>query len=190
MSSDQVQEIQNIVLPEELEYFIQSLREFELNDIGSEYWLNCHEFIIKLTQQAILEANSYREESTKELLVHHRKLPILIHELFCVMIWKLKILPLLLEINSNPSTTFLFYSVLFHEGSIITILELSLFHQNGCESLGETAVDLVDYCAQAITQLIGLVKYENEIFKFKQIQISFSNILALVIMKIFLLQLQ
>ncbi|XP_055377177.1 zinc finger MYND domain-containing protein 10 homolog [Condylostylus longicornis] len=145
------------VFPEEAEYFIQSIREFHIEDIGSNKWIDNHEIIIKLSQQAALEANQYREESIKEYLIIHGKLKMLVHEAFLIMIWKTKILPKLLDIDPNPPASFLLYSILFHEASLISLLEVALYHQNGCESLGETALDLTDYCALGISQLIGLV---------------------------------
>lgn len=149
----------DVVFPEELAYFVESLRPFQLHEVGTSRWLDCHEMVIKLSQQAILEAVSHREECVKEYMVLHEKLKVLIHEAYCILLWKTKVLPHLLNIDPNPEATFLIYTVLFHEGSVISLLEIALFHQNGCESLKETSVDLVDYCAQAIAQLIGLVRY-------------------------------
>jgi hypothetical protein len=49
------------------------------------------------------------------------------------------------------------YTVLFHEANCVALLETLLYHQNSCESLGDVVLDLIDYCAQAIAQLIGLI---------------------------------
>lgn len=155
----------DVVHPEELVYFVESLRKFELHQVGSDKWLELHEIIIKLSQQAIFEAATYREEAVKEYLILHEKLKILIHEAFCILLWRTNILPRLLDIDPNPKATFMIYTVFFHEGSVISLLEIVLFHQNGCESLKETSLDLVDYCAQAIAELVGLVSqgyHENE----------------------------
>ncbi|XP_055904700.1 zinc finger MYND domain-containing protein 10 homolog [Eupeodes corollae] len=147
----------DVVFPEELVYFIESIRPYQLHEVGSSKWIDSHEMIIKLSQQAILELATHREESVKEYLVMHDKLKTLIHEAYCVLLWKTKVLPHLLDIDPNPEATFLIYTVFFHEGSVISLLEIALFHENGCESLKEASVDLVDYCAQAIAQIIGLV---------------------------------
>lgn len=147
----------NIVHPEEVDFFVQSLRPFDVNDIGSKNWLDLHEILLKLQQQAHLEASTCREELIKELLIVHEKLSILVHEAYCVLVWRLHILPKLLELDADPQATFLIYTVLFHEATAIALLENVLFHPSGCESLGEASIDLIDYCVQAITQLIGLV---------------------------------
>lgn len=147
----------NIVHPEEVDFFVQSLRPFDVNDIGSKNWLDAHEILLKLQQQAHLEASTCREEMIKELLIVNEKLEILVHEAYCVLVWRLHILPKLFELDADPKATFLIYTVLFHEATAISLLEIVLFHPNGCESLGEVSIDLIDYCVQAVTQLIGLV---------------------------------
>lgn len=147
---------QDIVFPEELDYFVQSLRQFQVSEVGTQRWLESHEMTIKLSQQAVLEASTHREESVKEAMITHGKLGVLIHEAYCIMIWKTKVLPNLLAIDANPQATFLIYTVLFHEGAVISLLEVCLFHQNAVESLGDLAIDLIDYCAQGISQVIGL----------------------------------
>lgn len=63
----------NIVFPEEIEYFIQSLKKSNLCDIGTKSWLENHEFLVKLDQQAIIEARENREEIVKEFFVLHDK---------------------------------------------------------------------------------------------------------------------
>lgn len=155
----------NIVHPEEVDFYVQSLRPFDVNDIGSKNWFESHEILLKLQQQAHLEASACREEVIKELLITNEKLEILVHEAYCVLVWRLHILPKLLELDADPKATFMIYTVLFHEATTISLLEIVLFHPNGCESLGEASIDLIDYCVQAITQLLGLVNighFRNE----------------------------
>lgn len=151
----------NVIHPAELEIFANSLRSFEIEEIGSTNWLDNHEVLFKLNQQAILEAKEYREEIVKEHLILHEKLQVLVHEVFSIAIWRTKVLPAILEINDSPKTTFLLYSVLYHEAVAVSLLEIVLYHENGCAALGEYAIDLIDYCAQSITQLIGLVNIKH-----------------------------
>ncbi|XP_037031125.1 zinc finger MYND domain-containing protein 10 homolog [Bradysia coprophila] len=147
----------NIVQPEEVDFFVQRVRSFDVKDIGSKSWLDSHEILLKLQQQAHLEASTCREELIKELLIVNAKLEILVHEAYCVLVWRLHILPKLLALDADPKATFLIYTVLFHEATAVSLLEIVLFHPNGCEALGEASIDLIDYCVQAVTQLIGLV---------------------------------
>lgn len=62
-----------------------------------------------------------------------------------------------MEYDSNPKASFLLYTVLYHEVTAISLLEIILYHQNSCESLDDINVDLIDYCMHSCTQLIGLI---------------------------------
>lgn len=146
----------NIVQPEEIDFFVQSVKKYQVQEIGGKSWLERHERLVKLNQQAVLEASGSREEIVKELLIIQDKLPTLVHEAYCVLVWRTKILPNLLK-SAEISSTFFMYTVLFHETIAVSLLETVLFHDNSCESLGDIVVDLIDYCAHGITQLIGLV---------------------------------
>lgn len=152
----------SIVAPAELDYFIQSLQSHQLQDIGTQSWFNLHEIVLKLNQQAYVDAATNQEELVKELIVVHGKLPTLVHEIYCVLVWRLRILPKLPNQNGNSNSNFMIYTVMFHEATAVSLIEVVLFHQNGCEALGDSSLDLIDYCIQAITQLIGLVNMMHE----------------------------
>ncbi|KAG5682389.1 hypothetical protein PVAND_011742 [Polypedilum vanderplanki] len=148
--------ISNIISQEEIDLFVQSIRKYDIEDIGSKSWCEFHEILIKLSQQAIIEASEHREEIVKELLIIHDKLPDLIHGVYTIVVWRAKVLPKLLE-NSDLPASFFIYTILYHELIIISLLETVLYHENSCESLGELVLDLIDYCVNGITQLIGLI---------------------------------
>uniref|UniRef100_A0A1A9WSR9 MYND-type domain-containing protein n=1 Tax=Glossina brevipalpis TaxID=37001 RepID=A0A1A9WSR9_9MUSC len=155
----------DFVHPEELTHFIESIRPFQIAEIGTPKWLDVHEMILKLSQQAFLEAIEHREEEVKEMLITNDKLKVLIHEVFGVFLWKTRVLPHLLNIDPNPEATFMIYTVLYHEGAVMSLLDVALYHESACQVLQDSAIDLVDYCAQAVAQVIGLVSmgyHENE----------------------------
>lgn len=141
--------------PEELDIFVHSLREFQISEIGGKTWLEAHERILKLYQQAIVEASGNREEIVKELLIIQDKLPSLVHEAYCILVWRTKILPKLLQ-HVELSATFFIYTILYHELTVVSLFETVLYHESSCESLGEVVIDLIDYCVHGVTQLIGL----------------------------------
>lgn len=155
----------SIVRPEEMDFYVQSLRPFYVHEIGTPAWIKSHESIIKLNQQAHLEMNTHQEELVKELLVMHDKLPLLVHEIYSILVWRSKVLPKLLDLEAQPKATFALYTVLFHEATTVSLLEGALFHANGCEALAESCLDIIDYCAYSTTRLVGLVeKRESEEF--------------------------
>lgn len=145
----------NVVQPEEIDFFIQSIREFQVSEVGGKSWLEAHERTLKLNQQSIIEASGNREEIVKELLVIQDKLPTLVHELYCVLVWRIKVLPKLLKCEEIAATFFI-YCVLFHESILVSLLETVLYHENSCEALGEVVIDLIDYCVHGVVDLIGL----------------------------------
>lgn len=147
---------ENIIQPFEYDIYINEVKKFQIHDIGTSKWFDSHEILIKFNQQAILEASTYREEVVKELLIVNEKLETLIHEAYCIFIWRTKVLPKMLANHVEPNSTFVLYSILYHEAVAISLLEMSLYHESGCAALGDVAPDLIDYCVQAIVQLIGL----------------------------------
>lgn len=71
-----------------------------------------------------------------------------------INIWKHRVLPHLLQLEPHPESTFIAYSVLYHEAICIALLELVLFHPSCCEALEDYAADLLDYCYGLVSQLL------------------------------------
>lgn len=145
-----------VLHPAELEQHIRSLRPQPVHEIGTTSWIGAHQTVLKLLHQAMLEMRSHQEEAVKELIVGHAKLPVLVHEIIAVQLWRSKVLPRLLAIEEQPAATFALYTVLFHEATALSLVECVLFHQDGCQALNETCLDLIDYCANGLAQLCGL----------------------------------
>ncbi|KAJ1519303.1 hypothetical protein ONE63_004602 [Megalurothrips usitatus] len=137
----------------EIEQYILSLRPSKIDELGTESWLQGHEYLQKLSQQAVLEASEHREEVVKEFMSIHAKVSVLVHEAICISVWREKVLPELLSIEEEFKDTFLLYTVLFHEATAVGLLETVLFHCDSCEALGDTAVDLLDYCMAMLFQV-------------------------------------
>ncbi|XP_053544976.1 zinc finger MYND domain-containing protein 10 [Bombina bombina] len=145
-----------VVLYGEAEGMVKSLQTFPLRDTGSGGWFKQHEYIEKLNMQAILNASAGQEEIVKELLVSHGKIPTLIHELISIEIWKLKVFPILCQLQDfKPKSTFPLYMVIHHEATIINLLETIFYHTDVCESAEELALDLIDYCHRKLTILVS-----------------------------------
>lgn len=150
--------MENIIQPEEYDWRVQQIRPFDVATIGTEEWLDAHENLLTLNQQAIVEATTYREELVKELLIINDKIVVLVHEAYCILVWRTKLLPrLLADDRDRSNASFILYTILYHEAVVVSLLEMCLYHENGCAALNDVAMDLIDYCAQAVTQLIGLV---------------------------------
>ncbi|XP_059184804.1 zinc finger MYND domain-containing protein 10 [Centropristis striata] len=152
-----------VILPVEAEGFIQSLETFSLKEVGSERWFRQHEYIEKLNMQAILNASASHDEFVKELLVSYGKIPILVHEMILVEVWKHKVFPVLRQLQDfNPKNTFQLYTVIHHEATIINLLETIMYHKDSCEAADDSVLDLVDYCHRKLTLLASKATREGE----------------------------
>ncbi|XP_018329244.1 zinc finger MYND domain-containing protein 10 isoform X2 [Agrilus planipennis] len=99
-----------------------------------------------------------QDENVKETLLSFGKVPILVHEAILINIWKNKVLPLLLKLNPNTNSTFIVYSILYHEAVCVALLELVMFHGPVSESLDEVGADLLDYASISASQLLVVKK--------------------------------
>ncbi|XP_033223703.1 zinc finger MYND domain-containing protein 10 [Belonocnema kinseyi] len=147
-------EPENILSSWESETYIEHLEPSELDHFGTKGWFEHHKKLMLLNQQSILEISSMREESIKEWFVSLKKIPVLIHEAIQVEIWKHKVFPLLIEMNEEPSNTFIIYSVFYHEELAISLIENVLFHSESIEILDDCVLDLIDYSVNNITALL------------------------------------
>ncbi|XP_060926512.1 zinc finger MYND domain-containing protein 10 [Limanda limanda] len=146
--------MESVIVPAEAEGFVQSLETFSIKAVGSARWFRQHEYIEKLNMQAILNASAMQDEFIKELLVSYGKIPLLIHEMILVEVWKQKVFPILCQLQDfNPKSTFHLYMVIHHEATIINLLETIMFHKDSCEAADDAVLDLVDYCHRKLTLL-------------------------------------
>ncbi|XP_029946975.1 zinc finger MYND domain-containing protein 10 [Salarias fasciatus] len=138
----------------EAESLVQSLETLRLKQVGSDRWFKQHVNIQKLNMQAILSATAMHDEFIKEMLVSCGKIPVLVSELILVEVWKQKVFPVLCQLKDfNPASTFHLSMVIYHEATIINLLETIMFHQDSCEAAGDSVLDLVDYCHRKLTLL-------------------------------------
>ncbi|XP_061584523.1 zinc finger MYND domain-containing protein 10 [Cololabis saira] len=154
----------SVIEPFEVKGFVQSLETFSLKELGSARWFKQHEHIEKLNMQAILNVSAMHDELVKELLVSLGKIPILIHELILVEVWKQKVFPIFCQLQDfNPKDTFHLYMVIHHEATIINLLETIMFHKDSCEAADDSLLDLVDYCHRKLTLLASEATREGSL---------------------------
>ncbi|KAG7493594.1 hypothetical protein JOB18_012644 [Solea senegalensis] len=153
----------SVILPGEAEGVVQSLQTFTLKEVGSPRWFRQHEHIEKLNMQAILNASAMHDEFIKEQLVSYGKIPLLVHEMILVEVWKHKVFPVLCQLQDfNPRSTFHLYMVIHHEATIINLLETIMFHKDSCEAADDSVLDLVDYCHRKLTLLVSGTAREDK----------------------------
>lgn len=54
----------------------------------------------------------------------------------------------------NPESTFVAYSILYHEAVCVALLELVMYHSDSAESLSDFSVDLLDYACGLAAHLL------------------------------------
>ncbi|CAH2231901.1 zinc finger MYND domain-containing protein 10 [Pararge aegeria] len=141
----------------ELDMYVQTMEHWRIESIGNQAWIDWHIRLQKLNQQAVLEASSMQEELTKETLISHGKLSILVNEAICIQVWRLKIYPQIMKLEPAPANTFGIYMVLYHEAAVVGLLETVLFHEDGAQCISEVVIDLLHYAVDQLTALVALI---------------------------------
>ena len=90
----------------------------------STRWLKQHEKLEKLNLQAHQSARSHTDEFVLEAFVTFDRLPCLIRDLILVDCWREHVLPLLIDDLAAKKATMRAYFVLFHEATVINLLEV------------------------------------------------------------------
>ncbi|KAF2883540.1 hypothetical protein ILUMI_22604 [Ignelater luminosus] len=161
----------SVLLSTEIDLYVNTMQTQKMINVGNKHWLEWHQRLQKLNQQAVIEASQVKEEYVKEILIAFGKIPILVHEAILINLWKHKILPILLRMEPSPSSTFIAYSILYHEAVCVALLELVMYHGSASEALGDAAVDLLDYAYGTASQLLILECGEVEINEKAQIEL-------------------
>jgi len=123
--------------------------------IGDKRWWPRHELVEKLNMQAILNVTLNNDEFVKDLLISHNKIQTLVAELIVSETWTEKIFPIIrTSIDEKNTSTLPIYMALFHEASVVSLLETALFYKEFCEAAGDSVIDLVDYVSRKVLRLI------------------------------------
>ena len=136
------------------ERYVEELREFTIEEVGSDKWMAQHERIEKLNLQAHHCAMSNSDEFVLEALLTFDKLKVLIHDLVVTEAWVDLVFPTIMEelAGKNAMRT---YFVLYHQASLVNLFEVLMYHKHVCEAGGEMMMEMVDYCARKMMRLNG-----------------------------------
>ncbi|ETO33833.1 MYND finger family protein [Reticulomyxa filosa] len=161
----------------EARHFVEQIKEFEIQYIGSSDWINQHERLEQLNICAHQSLQFRHDEFVVEEFITQRKIGTLIWDLLITEIWKEKVFPLLLnDIKEDLSLRFymlvryfLFnilhfkkllikkrqhtYLQLYHEATVMNLLEVLLFHGNAFDEIGDILLELCDYCSCKIAKI-------------------------------------
>lgn len=145
----------------EAERYIESLRKFDLKDVGSHEWMEQHRRLEKLNLQAHHNAMTNSDEYVMEAVLTFDKLGVLVHDLLLIEAWKENVYPLLAPELAGRNTMRLYF-ILYHEATVINLLEVFFYYKHVVEGAGEKMLDIVDYLARKMTRLNALnYKFRN-----------------------------
>lgn len=159
--SDAFASPQYLVLPTEAEQLIERLKEQPLDRIGgSAEWLTHHHDMEKLNLQAHQSAQRKQDNFVIEGLLTYRKFPVVVVNLLATELWKAQVLPKL-HCQDAEAVSLRLYFVVYHEATLVNLLEVAFFHEHVVESLDDDLMlEIVDYCLRKITWLLSLPRDE------------------------------
>ena len=140
-------------MPAEAEHYVRSLIAYELSDVGSTQWLDQHECIEQLNKTAHQQAKDGTDEFVMEFFNIEDKINVVISNLITVELWKDKVFPFLQEKIASMSCL-RNYLPLYHEASLVNLIEILMYHESIALTCCDRLVDLVDYCYRKLTYLI------------------------------------
>lgn len=141
-----------IVDPSEAERYVEALSKFPIEQVGSSAWMEQHRNLEKLNLQAHQSAMSNSDEYVLEAILTFDKLDVLIHDLIVIEAWKEHVYPCLLDRVAGKNTMRIYF-VLYHEATVVNLIEVLLYHKHVCQAGGERMLELVDYAARKMTRL-------------------------------------
>lgn len=99
-----MESVADILTDVELDEIIKHLRTTPLEWVGNETWSKQMSVLEQINVQAALEASRGGEERVRDRLVENGKMPLLVHELLLLEMWREKIMPKLLNLGQPKSS--------------------------------------------------------------------------------------
>eukprot|EP00920_Eleutheroschizon_duboscqi_P022338 GHVT01053989.1.p1 GENE.GHVT01053989.1~~GHVT01053989.1.p1 ORF type:complete len:250 (-),score=16.32 GHVT01053989.1:1363-2112(-) len=149
--------------PFEVEHLVKNLEPLKLEDYGGPEWTRQHETLQRLNILAHQQAAGGSDEFVVDIFATAEKVNFLIRELIVTEVWKNRCLPFLKTALVKLSSLRTYVTV-FHEATLVNLLEVLFFHRTACISADDTLVDLVDYLYRKVTHLeslAGLADHET-----------------------------
>jgi hypothetical protein len=88
----------------ELESILSQLRTSPMEWVGNVEWSRHMSMLEQLNVQAALEAKRGGEKRVRDALVEEQKMPLLVHEILLLEMWRVNVLPKILAIGTPQST--------------------------------------------------------------------------------------
>ena len=112
--------------------------------------------------QTHVNVQDQTDDFVSDAIISFQKLPILIHELMAIEVWREKCYPLLVEKDFVNKTSMTAYIVRYHEATIVSLLECIMFDKEAVEACDDAVLDLMDYCYRQILFLNSLPEWDED----------------------------
>lgn len=137
----------------EVEHTVRQLRPFPLQDIGTAEWKNQREAVERLNMCTHSNAVLKKDDTVKAFLIEHEKLPVLLHELLVMEVWRQRVLPLIKDqIVQHPAGIYMYVQ---YEMVLLNLFECIAFHEEVVVALDEDVLELIDYCWRQASRLFA-----------------------------------
>jgi len=136
----------------DVERYVEELKSFTLEEVGSKAWMEQHRILEKLNLQAHQNALTNSDEYVMEAFLTFNKLPVLIHDLLLIEAWKTHVYPLLVDELAGKNNMRLYF-ILYHEATVVNLFEVFFYYKHVCESIGEKMLEMADYIARKLARL-------------------------------------
>lgn len=136
----------------ETERYVESLKKFTINEVGSSSWMEQHRRLEKLNLQAHQNAMTNSDEYVLEAFLTFDKIEFLVYDLLLIEAWKENVFPLLIDELAGRNNMRLYF-ILYHEATLINMLEVFMYYKHAIEAGGEKMLELVDYLGRKLVLL-------------------------------------
>ena len=97
--------VQDVLSDVELKYIVYSLKSTPLEWVGNEAWSKQMSLWEQINVQAALEASRGGEERVRDHLAESGQMPLLVHEVLILEMWRSKVLTKILS-KGKPQSSF------------------------------------------------------------------------------------
>ena len=116
--------VQDVLSDVELKYIVYSLKSTPLEWVGNEAWSKQMSLWEQINVQAALEASRGGEERVRDHLAESGQMPLLVHEVLILEMWRSKVLPKILSKGKPQSSFQVNFGIGFlRKGEILTLFE-------------------------------------------------------------------
>jgi zinc finger MYND domain-containing protein 10 len=144
---------QSTLSPAEAEILVRQLKPISIDRVGTPEWKDQRLHIEQLNMCSHSNAALKKDDFVRSFMIEHEKLPILLHELLVMEVWRQRIQANVEdEIIANPSAAYLYT---YYESVILNFFECVMYFEESVTAIGDDILELIDYCWRQVSGYCG-----------------------------------